>query len=102
MAPEQSQALFERFISKERNEPPDIDVDFEHQRREEIIQYIYEKYGRRRAALTGVVISYRPRSVLRDTGRALGIDLGLLTAVARAHQWWAGQPAQVHDVMSVV
>ncbi|MVW70956.1 error-prone DNA polymerase [Bordetella sp. 15P40C-2] len=86
--PERSQTLFERFISKERNEPPDIDVDFEHQRREEVIQYIYRKYGRRRAALTGVVISYRPRSVLRDTGRALGIDPGVINAVARAHQWW--------------
>ena len=67
--------LFERFISRERNEPPDIDVDFEHQRREEVIQYIYAKYGRDRAALTAVVISYRPRSALRDVGRALGIDL---------------------------
>jgi len=83
--------LFERFISKERNEPPDIDVDFEHQRREEVIQYIYGKYGRQRAALTAVVISYRPRSVLRDTGRALGVDLGLIDAVARAHQWWDGK-----------
>ena len=64
--------LFERFISAERNEPPDIDIDFEHQRREEVIQYIYRKYGRHRAALTGVVISYRPRSALRDVGRALG------------------------------
>ncbi|MEO6663858.1 MAG: PHP domain-containing protein, partial [Rubrivivax sp.] len=65
--------LFERFISAERNEPPDIDIDFEHQRREEVIQYVYRKYGRHRAALTGVVISYRPRSALRDMGRALGI-----------------------------
>ena len=83
--------LFERFISKERNEPPDIDVDFEHQRREEVIQYIYKKYGRERAALTAVVISYRPRSVLRDTGSALGVDLGVIDAVARAHQWWDGK-----------
>ncbi|HEY9273690.1 error-prone DNA polymerase, partial [Achromobacter sp.] len=83
--------LFERFISKERNEPPDIDVDFEHQRREEVIQYIYGKYGRERAALTAVVISYRPRSVLRDTGSALGVDLGVIDAVARAHQWWDGK-----------
>ena len=83
--------LFERFISKERNEPPDIDVDFEHQRREEVIQYIYRKYGRDRAALTAVVISYRPRSVLRDTGSALGVDAGVIDAVARAHQWWDGK-----------
>jgi len=89
--PQRGNNLFERFISKERNEPPDIDVDFEHQRREEVIQYIYGKYGRDRAALTGVVISYRPRSVLRDTGRALGVDPGVIDAVARAHQWWDGK-----------
>jgi len=86
-------ALFERFISKARNEPPDIDVDFEHQRREEVIQYIYGKYGRRRAALTAVVISYRPRSVLRDTGKALGVDPDVIDAVAKAHQWWDGRQA---------
>src|SRR5690606_21554249 len=89
--PARGNNLFERFISKERNEPPDIDVDFEHQRREEVIQYIYDKYGRDRAALTAVVISYRPRSVLRDTGSALGVDLGVIDAVARAHQWWDGK-----------
>ena len=71
--PARLSVLFERFISRERNEPPDIDVDFEHQRREEVIQYIYAKYGRERAALTAVVISWRPRSALRDAGRALGI-----------------------------
>ncbi|AKQ55418.1 error-prone DNA polymerase [Bordetella hinzii] len=89
--PSKGNALFERFISKERNEPPDIDVDFEHQRREEVIQYIYGKYGRPRAALTAVVITYRPRSVLRDTGRALGLDPAIIDAVARAHQWWDGK-----------
>nr|WP_304502407.1 error-prone DNA polymerase [Bordetella sp. BOR01] len=98
VSPEQSKALFERFISKERKEPPDIDVDFEHQRREEVIQYIYKKYGRHRAALTGVVISYRPRSVLRDTGRALGVDLGIIDAVARAHQWWDGKQAMLRTL----
>jgi len=77
--------LFERFISRERNEPPDIDVDFEHQRREEVIQYIYAKYGRDRAALTATVISYRPRSALRDVGRALGIDEALITALSKEH-----------------
>ncbi len=66
--------LFERFISRERNEPPDIDVDFEHERREEVIQYIYAKYGRDRAALTATVICYRPRSALRDVAKALGLD----------------------------
>jgi error-prone DNA polymerase len=86
--PARSSLLFERFISKERNEPPDIDVDFEHQRREEVIQYIYEKYGRHRAALTGVVISYRPRSALRDAGKALGMDLHLVDRLTQAYQGW--------------
>lgn len=96
--PERGNTLFERFISKERNEPPDIDVDFEHQRREEVIQYIYEKYGRQRAALTAVVISYRPRSVLRDTGRALGVDNAIIDAVARAHQWWDGKKEMLRSL----
>src|SRR5207237_8354536 len=73
--PSRMEMLFERFISRERNEPPDIDVDFEHQRREEVIQYLYTKYGRDRAALTATVICYRPRSALRDVGKALGLDL---------------------------
>jgi error-prone DNA polymerase len=89
--PNESVLLFERFISAERNEPPDIDIDFEHQRREEVIQYIYRKYGRHRAALTGVVISYRPRSALRDVGRALGIDLERITAVAKSQHWFDGR-----------
>ena len=89
--PARTTLLFERFISAERNEPPDIDIDFEHQRREEVIQYIYRKYGRHRAALTGVVISYRPRSALRDVGRSLGIDLDRIEAVAKAQQWWDGR-----------
>ncbi|HZE91078.1 MAG TPA: error-prone DNA polymerase, partial [Rhizobacter sp.] len=88
--PERATLLFGRFISTERNEPPDIDVDFEHQRREEVIQYIYAKYGRHRAALTAVVISYRPRSALRDVGRALGIDLQRIEAVSKSHQWFDG------------
>jgi error-prone DNA polymerase len=88
--PARLSVLFERFISAERGEPPDIDVDFEHQRREEVIQYIYRKYGRHRAALTGVVISYRPRSALRDVGRALGIDLDRIDAVAKSQQWYDG------------
>jgi error-prone DNA polymerase len=93
VSPELGILLFERFISKERNEPPDIDVDFEHQRREEVIQYIYQKYGRQRAALTGVVISYRPRSVLRDVGKALGVDLAIVDQVAKSHRWWDGKSA---------
>ena len=70
--PRQINVLFERFISKERNEPPDIDVDFEHQRREEIIQYIYEKYGRERTAIAATVICYRFKSAFKDVGKALG------------------------------
>ncbi len=72
--PRQIAVLFERFISKERDQPPDIDVDFEHQRREEVIQYIYQKYGHQRAALAATVITYRLKSALRDVGKALGID----------------------------
>jgi len=88
------QLLFERFISKERGEPPDIDVDFEHERREEVIQYIYGKYGRQRAALAATVISYRPRSAVRDVGRALGLDPGRLDRMASAFQWWDGRRDQ--------
>jgi error-prone DNA polymerase len=91
VSPREATLLFERFISAERNEPPDIDVDFEHQRREEVIQYIYGKYGRHRAALTAVVISYRPRSAVRDVGRALGIDLQRIDAVAKGQQWFDGR-----------
>ena len=83
--PARTSVLFERFISRERDEPPDIDVDFEHQRREEVIQYIYAKYGRQRAAITAVVTSYRPRSALRDVGRALQIPEALITAMAKEH-----------------
>ncbi|MFL6664150.1 MAG: error-prone DNA polymerase [Rhizobacter sp.] len=89
--PKRASLLFERFISAERNEPPDIDIDFEHQRREEVIQYIYKKYGRHRAALTAVVISYRPRSAVRDVGRALGIDLQRIDAVAKGQHWFDGR-----------
>ncbi|MCX7274810.1 MAG: error-prone DNA polymerase [Burkholderiales bacterium] len=89
--PARMSVLFERFISRERNEPPDIDVDFEHQRREEVIQYLYDKYGRHRAALTATVITYRARSALRDVGRALGIDEQRIDRLSRSHQWWDGQ-----------
>jgi error-prone DNA polymerase len=71
--PERMDVLFERFVSRERNEAPDIDVDFEHQRREEVIQYLYRKYGRERAGMTAEVITYRPRSAVRDVGKALGL-----------------------------
>ncbi len=89
--PEVASLLFERFVSVERNEPPDIDVDFEHQRREEVIQYIYGKYGRHRTALTAVVICYRPRSALRDVGRALGLDLQRIELVSKSMHWFDGR-----------
>jgi error-prone DNA polymerase len=89
--PARMSVLFERFISKERNEPPDIDVDFEHQRREEVIQYLYAKYGRERTALTAAVSTYRPRSAIRDVGKALGIDLQRIDQLTRTHQWWDGR-----------
>ncbi|HTH10821.1 MAG TPA: error-prone DNA polymerase [Acidovorax sp.] len=88
--PARMSVLFERFISKERNEPPDIDIDFEHQRREEVIQYLYEKYGRDRAALTATVISYRPKSAIRDVGKALGFDLETVDAIAKGQKWFDG------------
>ncbi|RPI59312.1 MAG: PHP domain-containing protein, partial [Lysobacterales bacterium] len=81
--PERMQTLVERFISKERNEPPDIDVDFEHERREEVIQYIYRKYSRERAALAATVITYRGRSAIRDVGKALGLSLDCVDALAK-------------------
>ncbi|WP_218509371.1 error-prone DNA polymerase [Variovorax sp. dw_308] len=86
--PETGNLLFERFLSRERREPPDIDVDFEHQRREEVIQYIYEKYGRDRAAIAAVVICWRTRSALRDVGKALAIDERLIEAFAKDHHWF--------------
>jgi error-prone DNA polymerase len=89
--PHRISLLFERFISRERNEPPDIDVDFEHERREEVIQYIYRKYGRDRAALTATVITYRPRSAIRDVGKALGLSLDQVDHLAKSRQWWDGQ-----------
>ena len=88
--PSRMNMLFERFISRERNEPPDIDVDFEHQRREEVIQYIYSKYGRDRAAIAATVVTYRPRSAIRDVGMALDIDAALIDVVAKDHHWFDG------------
>lgn len=86
--PARMSMLFERFISRERDEPPDIDVDFEHERREEVIQYIYRKYGRERAALAATVISYRPRSAIRDVGKALGFSPAQIDQLARNMSWW--------------
>jgi error-prone DNA polymerase len=86
--PERQELLFERFLSRERKEPPDIDVDFEHQRREEVIQYVYNKYGRHRAAIAATVICYRPRSALRDVGKALGLELAQVDRLSRSLAWW--------------
>jgi len=88
--PARGNLLFERFISRERNEPPDIDVDFEHERREEVFQYVYAKYGRDRAALTATVICYRPKSAVRDVGKALGLGLDQVESLSSALQWWDG------------
>ncbi len=97
--PARSQMLFERFVSKERNEPPDIDVDFEHQRREEVLQYIYDKYGRDRAGLAATLITYRPRSAVRDVGKALGLAPAQVDRLAGSMQWWDGQldPERVRE-----
>jgi len=86
--PARSALLFERFISKERGEPPDIDVDFEHERREEVIQYIYRKYSRERAALTAAIITYRTKGALRDAGRALGFGIAQINALTASLAWW--------------
>ena len=89
--PARMEVLFERFISRERNEPPDIDVDFEHQRREEVIQHIYRKYGRDRAAIGATVITYRARSALRDAGKALGLAPAQVDQLAKSLSWWDGR-----------
>ena len=89
--PARMNVLFERFISVERREPPDIDIDFEHQRREEVMQYIYAKYGRHRAALTGVVTSYRTKSALRDVGKALGFPEDVVEKLAKTAYGTDGQ-----------
>ncbi len=81
--PAQHQLLFERFISEDRDEPPDIDVDFEHERREEVIQHIYEKYGRHRAGLCATVIHYRPRSAIREVGKVMGLSEDVTGALAK-------------------
>ncbi|GAB3384728.1 error-prone DNA polymerase [Lysobacter fragariae] len=84
--------LFERFISRERNEPPDIDVDFEHERREEVLQYVFKRYGRERAALTAVVIRYRGRSAIRDVAKVLGLPPDQVDELAKTMDSWGGTP----------
>ncbi len=86
--PQRIDLLMERFISKERNEPPDIDIDFEHERREEVIQYIYKRFGRNRAAITAEIISYRRKSALRDVGKAMGLSLDCVDKLAKSGDWW--------------
>ncbi len=87
--PATSTLLFDRFISTERGEPPDIDIDFEHERREEAIQYVYDKYGRERAAMTATLICYRGRSAIRDVCKAFGFSEDRITALSRTQQWWS-------------
>ncbi|HTV46395.1 MAG TPA: error-prone DNA polymerase [Stellaceae bacterium] len=90
--PARIDVLFERFISTARNEPPDIDVDFEHERREEVIQYIYEKYGRDRAGLAATVICYRSRSAIREVGKVLGLSVDVVAALAGIVWGWSNDP----------
>ncbi|MFT7519699.1 MAG: error-prone DNA polymerase, partial [Kiritimatiellia bacterium] len=98
--PDRSSLLFERFISEERGEPPDIDVDFEHERREEVLQYVYERYGRDRAALVNEVISYRRRSAIRDVGKVFGLSLDQVGRLAKAtDRWSAGTGVQVDELV---
>ncbi|MDA8390369.1 MAG: error-prone DNA polymerase [Gammaproteobacteria bacterium] len=88
--PSRMEVLFERFVSRERDEPPDIDIDFEHERREEVIQYLYDRYGRTHAAMTGSAITYRARSAVRDVARALGWEPALVDRLAGILSWWDG------------
>ena len=89
--PEESRLLMARFLSEERNEPPDIDVDFEHERREEVLQYVYNKYGRERTALAATVIRYRGRSALRDVAKAFGLPPDQITLLAGCYGWGNGE-----------
>jgi len=95
--PDRIDVLFERFISQERGEAPDIDVDFEHERREEVLQYLYEKYGRERAGMTAEVISYRPRSAIRDVGKALGLSLDRIDSLAKSVEHSPNKQDQLTD-----
>lgn len=92
--PATSSLLFDRFISTERNEPPDIDVDFEHERREEVIQYVYNKYGRHRAALAATLICYRKRSAIRDVCKTFGYSEDTISALSKMQQWWSKGTSQ--------
>ncbi|MEX2092239.1 MAG: error-prone DNA polymerase, partial [Pirellulales bacterium] len=93
--PDKNDLLFERFVSRERDEAPDIDVDFEHERREEVLQYVYEKYGRERAGLAATVITYCSRSAIRDVGKALGLSLDRVDALAKHVEGYTREPKLV-------
>lgn len=93
--PVKSELLFERFISAERGEPPDIDVDFEHERREEVIQYIYAKYGRDRAGLAATVISFRTKMAIREVGKALGLSIDTITVLAKS--LWRSKDEEIQE-----
>ncbi|HVJ44401.1 MAG TPA: error-prone DNA polymerase [Dongiaceae bacterium] len=97
--PIQTGLLFERFISTARNEPPDIDVDFEHERREEVIQHIYGKYGRDRAGLAATVICYRSRAAIRDVGKALGLSADTISALSKAIWGWSSEGVTETEVL---
>ncbi len=99
--PDRVSVLFERFVSRERDEPPDIDIDFEHERREEVIQHIYAMYGRDRAALTAEVISYRGRSAVREVGKAMGLSLDLVDRLAKDLEWWSDVPGREERVRAM-
>ena len=99
--PSRLDLLFERFVSAERGEPPDIDVDFEHERREEVIQYIYQKYGRDRAGIAATVISYRARSAIREVGKALGLSLDTVGALAGTVWGWSSEGVRADYVREI-
>ncbi|MDH3585023.1 MAG: error-prone DNA polymerase, partial [Phycisphaerae bacterium] len=99
--PDRVNVLFERFISRERDEPPDIDIDFEHERREEVIQYLYAKYGRDRAALTAEVITYRWRSALREVGKVLGLPPDTLEKFSSAVEGWSGKRMEDEQIRAM-
>jgi error-prone DNA polymerase len=103
--PKEIDLLIERFISVDRNEPPDIDVDFEHERREEVIQYIYKKYGRHRAGLAATLITYRTRSAVREVGKAMGLSPDVTGALA-GMVWGVSSkgvdPARIREAGSIL
>jgi len=99
--PARADLLFERFVSAERNEPPDIDVDFEHERREEVIQYIYQKYGRDRAGLTATVISYRGKSAVREVGKAMGLSLDVVGALSKTIWGWSRDGVGIEHIREI-